>query len=134
MKDKAFTHANDDVPARDGVLNYDQRWEIIQAARREQAEVFAALVGRGSRNVVRFLNQTIFAPLTNIVRYAREAAVLARLSDHELADIGLSRLDVTGQIFSTGVGGCTGDAMSNRAAFNAELGAHPETAKRDLAA
>ncbi|MDA0238596.1 MAG: DUF1127 domain-containing protein [Proteobacteria bacterium] len=132
MKDKAFTHANDDAPSQNGSLNYDERWKIVQAARREQSEVFAALVGQGTRNVVRFLNRIIVAPLADIARYAREAALLARLSDHELADIGLSRFAVTGQIFSTGDNRAIANAHAYKQTNN--TGARAETVKHDLAA
>lgn len=100
-KDKAFSHANDDAPSYDTTLDYGQRWEIEKAARQEQSEVFAMLVGRAAAKIGTLLKLALLDPIANFARRSGESGMLERLSNHQLADIGLNRFGLTGQVYCT---------------------------------
>ncbi len=83
------------------VLDRAEVDEMIRKARAEQAEVIFGFFARLVRAVSTGVKTVIVDPIVGAVAAVRATEELSRLSDRELADIGLTRSDIPGHVYRT---------------------------------
>ena len=87
----------------------DFQHRVMTEARREQAMAMADTFGGAYSRLVAFVKSTV-ASVAQAMRQAQQMAELSRLSDRQLADIGIKRSDIPQVVMGEPVGNFEIDA------------------------
>ena len=93
--------ANDEFALSTEPLTFEQRQRLVDAIRRQQARDINHAFAVDARAVWQMLRIWVVEPIAGYLQRARERAELGRSSDHQLADIGLTRGQLPGQVYAT---------------------------------
>ncbi|NQV57662.1 MAG: DUF1127 domain-containing protein [Rhodospirillales bacterium] len=110
------TRRDDAVDLENFKLSPDEVARIIAAAQREQSEVIFKIAATVFAKLAALV-QAVFRPISRAFAQAGSFDLLSRMSDHDLADLGISRADIPDYVVRGPVADHNGTAISSLAGW-----------------